>query len=250
MIRAVIIDDENTSRVVLRKKLEDGFNGEINIVGEANDIESGEKIIQETKPDLVFLDIKMKNGTGFDLLKRIKEINFEVIFITAYDNFAIKAFEFSAFGYLLKPVKTSDLRSTIDRLKYEKEKLKSSANQRARVLLENYGNETGKVKKLVVNNLDGFEVIDLEKIIRLRAESNYTHFILTDKRKVTISRTLGEYEKLLDEHGFYRIHQSHIVNLRHVTGYVKADRGQVKMCDGELLQISRERKDGFILRFV
>mgnify|MGYP002335972632 CR=1 FL=1 len=145
---------------------------------------------------------------------------------------------------------TSQMNGSFYTWEYEKEKLNSSISQRARVLLENYGNETRKVKKLVMNNLDEFEVIDLEKIIRLRAESNYTHFILTDKRKVTISRTLGEYEKLLDEHGFYRIHQSHIVNLRHVTGYVKADRGQVKMCDGELLQISRERKDGFILRFV
>jgi len=250
MIRAVIIDDENTARVVLRKKLEENFSNEITIIAEADDIDSGEKVVRETKPDLVFLDVKMRKGTGFDLLKQLGEVDFEVVFITAYDNYAIQAFEFSAFGYLLKPIKTADLRSLLERLKKENEKRKSSTGQRVKVLMENYGDESGKMKRLVINNVEGFVVLDIDKIVRLKAESNYTHFIISNGKKITVSRTLGEYEELLNAHGFFRIHQSHIVNLRHILGYLKSGRGQVKMSDGELLQISRERKEAFIAKFI
>jgi two-component system LytT family response regulator len=249
-IKTVIIDDENTARAVLRRKLEDNLSNDVVIVGEADSVSSAETVICETKPDLIFLDIKMRNENGFDLLKKMGDVDFEVVFITAYDNFAIRAFEFSAFGYLLKPVKTGDLLSTIDRLKKEKEKRKGSADMRVRVLMENYGEENGKMKRLVINNVLGFMVLDISDIIRLKSESNYTHFFMTNGKRITVSRTIGEYESLLNEHGFFRIHQSHIVNLRHVAAYLKSDRGQVKMTDGELLNVSRERKDAFIAKFV
>jgi two-component system, LytTR family, response regulator len=249
-IKTVIIDDENTARTVLRKKLEDNLSNDIVIVGEADSVSNAEIIIRETKPDLVFLDIKMRSESGFDLLKNLGEIDFEVVFITAYDNFAIQAFEFSAFGYLLKPVKTADLIATVERLKKENEKQKGSSNIRVRVLMENYGDGGGKIRRLVINNVLGFMVLDISEIVRLKSESNYTHFFMTNGKRITVSRTMGEYETLLNEHGFFRIHQSHIVNLRHVAAYLKSDRGQVKMNDGELLQVSRERRDAFIARFL
>lgn len=250
MIKAIIIDDEKNARFLLRDLLKRNCAQTLNLVGEADDVNTGIKAIQKYGPDVVFLDIQMKNGTGFDLLKQVKNVDFEVIFITAYDNYAIKAFEFSAFGYLLKPIKSGDLRNLVDRLATHLEKLKVAADKRVKILIDNYGDEAGKMKRLVINNIEGFQVVDIDHIIRLEASSNYTQFILSEGKSILVSRTLGQYEDLLKENGFFRIHQSHIVNLRHVQGYLKVDGGRVKMSDGSELSLSRNRKAAFIDRFV
>ena len=147
MIRAVIIDDEEDARAVLANILTEHFTS-IKVVGQADDIESGVQVIQKSKPQLVFLDIKMPGGTGFDLLERIPEKDFEVVFITAFDTFTMKAFEFSAIGYLLKPIKVKDLKKTVERL--EKLLIKDT-DKRLKVLIENYGLGEGKIKKLVIH---------------------------------------------------------------------------------------------------
>lgn len=250
MIRAIIIDDEKNARFLLRGLIERHFEQTVEVVAEANDVDTGMKAIAKHQPDLVFLDIKMQKGTGFDLLQQIEHVDFEVIFITAYDNFAVKAFEFAAFGYLLKPVKSGELRKTVARLENHLKRLKEGVDKRIKVLIDNYGDGAGKMKRIVIANMEGFVIADIEDIIRLEASSNYTNFILMDGRKITVSRTLGEYEDLLADHGFFRIHQSHIVNLRHVVAYLKADGGKVQMSDGELLYISRKRKAAFVRRFV
>ena len=248
MIKAVIIDDEQDARFLLRNQLEKKFGGQISILAEAEDIQPGIEIIEDHKPDVVFLDIQMKTGTGFDLLQQMKAIDFEVIFITAYDQYAVNAFKFSAFGYLLKPIKTKELADVLRKLEIHLSEKKRETGKRLKVLVENYGSE-GDIQKLIVPNVEGFQVLKIAEILRLEGDRNYTHFILSNNRKVTTSKSLGEYEELLNEYGFFRIHQSTIVSLRHIVGYVKGDGGMVEMVDGISLKVSRNRKVDFLKRF-
>ncbi|MCE3227965.1 MAG: DNA-binding response regulator [Bacteroidetes bacterium] len=248
MISAVIIDDEKDARFLLRNQLSKNFDQEIEILGEADSVEAGIKLIKSAKPEVVFLDIKMPSGTGFDILQQLEEINFEVVFITAHDDYAVKAFQFSAFGYLLKPIKTSELKALVEKLDSHIQMLKRGNDQRFKVLIENYGDDR-KIKKLVVTNMEGFQILNIEGIIRLEGDRNYTHFIMADNKKITTSKTIGEYEELLNEYGFYRIHQSTIINLRHVKGYKKGDE-EVEMADGKLVKLSRYRKADFVKRFI
>lgn len=248
MINAVIIDDEKDARFLLINLLSKKFGKQINVLGEADDVEPGATLIEQLKPDVVFLDIQMKKGTGFDLLKRIKDINFEVVFITAYNQYAVDAFKFSAFGYLLKPIRSTELGEVIEKLENHISERKQNTTKRLKVLVENYGRE-GDIQKLIIPNLEGFQVVKIADIIRLEGDRNYTHFILREGKRITTSKSLGQYEELLHEHGFFRIHQSTIVSLRHITAYLKEDGGNVEMIDGQVLKISRQRKNEFLERF-
>ena len=249
MIKALIIDDEEDARFMLANNLTKNLNDTIEIVGEADGVKTGIEAIQNLSPDIVFLDIQMKDGTGFDLLEQIPNKTFEVIFITAYDQFAIKAFQFSALGYLMKPIKTQELVNTVQMAMDHIEKVQSNSDKRLKVLVENYGDDK-KIKKIVISNIEGFIVIALEDLIRLEGDRNYTIFITQENKKYTSSKTLGEYETLLNEFGFFRVHQSTIVNLRHVVAYYKGDGGEVETTDGKRLQVSRNRKAEFVKRFI
>lgn len=249
MIRTIIIDDEKDARFLLKNQLKTHFSEIIQIVGEAEDVLPGLDLIYDQKPDLVFLDIRLRKGTGFDILRQLNEINFEVIFSTAYDNYAVEAFQFSAFSYLLKPIKTAPLRMAIQKLKEQFEPKKIDMASRVNVLIENYG-EQGSIKKLVVNHVDGFKVIPINTIIRLEGDKNYTHFIIENDRRIVSSKNLGSYEDLLNDFGFIRVHQSTIINLSFVKGYIKGDGGKAEMADGESVQISRQRKMVFLDRFI
>ncbi len=250
MIRTILIDDEKDARFILRNLIEKKFATQIEVIAEADDVESGINAIEHHKPDLIFLDIKMPQGTGFDLLSKIPEVNFEVIFVTAYDNYAITAFQCSAFGYLMKPLKEIELKKLISKLseQYALKNSKSTIQKRVKVLIENYGDDK-KVFKLVLSNVEGFKVVSLENIIRIEGDGNYTRFILENTNSVVSSKNLGEYDELLNDHGFFRIHQSTIVNLRHVIGFRKISGGQVEMSDGAQGKLSRHRKAQFMERF-
>lgn len=247
MITAVIIDDENDARFLLRNLLEKKFGHKIRLLGEADDVGSGIELIGSMHPDLVFLDIQMKTGTGFDLLTQLGKNAPNVIFITAYDQYAINAFKFSAFGYLLKPIKLKDLEDAIEKI--EGIGKQHSSEKHIKVLVENYG-VNGEIQKLIVSNMTGFTVIEIVEILRLEGDRNYTHFILRDGSKVTASKNLGEYEELLAEYGFYRIHQSTIVSLRHVKAFKKVNDGYIELVDGSVHKVSRNRKQGFIAKFL
>ncbi|HBS87340.1 MAG: hypothetical protein A2W91_17330 [Bacteroidetes bacterium GWF2_38_335] len=249
MIKAIIIDDEKDARFLLKNLIERHFANSVQIVAEADGIESGIKTIAGYSPDLVFLDIQMRMGTGFDLLKKIGKVDFEVIFVTAYNQYALDAFKFSAFGYLLKPIKTSELRDVICKLEGHLTKLKEGVEKRLKVLIENYGNE-GEIRKLIITNVEGFQVEKIDSIIRLEGDRNYTHFIIENKKRITSSKNIGEYEELLNKYGFLRIHQSTIISLRHVTGYTRGDGGSVEMTDGASVKVSRYRKAEFLKRFL
>lgn len=249
MIKVILIDDEEDARFMLRNHLERNFKNEINVVSEANGVEKGIEIIKQFKPDLVFLDIQMGDGTGFDLLEQLPEKDFEVVFVTAYNQYALKAFKFSALGYLMKPIKTDELVQTVSTIFQHFNKFRLNAEKRLKVLIENYGDDR-KIKKIVIPSSKGFDVIAIENIIRLEGDRNYTNFITTDKSKISSSKTMAEYEGLLSEYGFFRIHQSTIVNLRYVKGYIKGDGGMAELVNGEQLQISRNRKNEFLKRFL
>ncbi len=249
MIRAVIIDDEADARFVLRKKLETDFSDILKIVGEADSVAEGIEVLSTSDPDLVFLDIKMRDGNGFDILQALSDPAFEVIFVTAYDNFAVKAFQFSAFGYIMKPVKSTELQNVVNNYLDKRAILKESSARRIKVLTENFGGEH-KVSKLVIAHMEGFKVLEMADIIRLEGDGNYTNIILANSKKETSTKNLGQYEELLNDFGFFRTHQSTLVNLQHVTGFVKGGGGQVEMSDGTLVKLSRYRKTDFVKRFV
>lgn len=248
MIRAIIIDDEDDARFMLRNLLERHLNERVALIGEADDVDEGLKLIERTTPDLVFLDIKINDQTGFDLLERFNEPSFEVVFVTAYDEFALRAFEFSATGYLMKPIRISALEEAIRSVERKTKSERASAGDRIKILVEHYG-DRGEVRKLVIPHHDGFNIVDLDDIVRLEGDRNYTHFVFRERKRICATKSLGEYEKLLTEYGFYRIHQSTMLNLRHVTAYHRAD-STVESIDGVRSALSRQRKAGFMERFL
>ncbi len=237
-MKAIIIDDEQRVIGTISKLLEDNFN-DIDIVGTANDIDTGYKLILEHDPDILILDINLPDGTGFDLLKKINSPNFKLIFITAYEDYAIKAFKFSAIDYLVKPVQPDELVSAINRakvlIKKEDQQLKLTA------LLENI-EEGHSLKKIVLRTADSMHLVKIEDIIRCESDSNYTMFHLVNEKKILVSRTMKEFAELLKTSGFLRVHQSHLINVNHIDRYAKAEGGAMIMKDNSSIPISHERK--------
>lgn len=249
MIKVILIDDEEDARFMLRNNIEKKFGKHLIILAEADSVQTGIEAIEKYKPDLVFLDIQMSDGSGFDLLHQVPEKNFEVIFVTAYNQYAIKAFQFSALGYLMKPIKSEDFIKTINVILAHFEKFHNASDKRLKVLVENY-KDGSVIKKIVIPSSKGFDVIAIEEILFLEGDRNYTNFIAKNQQKIASSRTMVEYESLLTEFGFFRIHQSTIVNLRHVKSYIKGDGGFVELTTGTRLQLSRHRKKEFLKRFL
>ncbi len=247
MLKVIIIDDEPDARFLLKKALAELFSEEIKIVAEAEGVKTGLNAIERHACDLVFLDIKMPDGTGFDLLAKIRDYSFSLVFITAFDHFAIKAFEFSAVGYLVKPFKSADLLATVSRILQSKT-VNSITETPFKVLLENH--EQSQIRKIVLPNSDGFVVVKLEEILYINSERNYSEFYLINGNKVLTSKALVNYDNLLTAHGFFRIHHSHLVNLSHVKAFVRSEGGAVKMANNDLLPVSRQKKVDFMERFL
>jgi two-component system LytT family response regulator len=244
MLRAVIIDDEKRGRETLLNLLNE-YCKNLEVVEMANSAKTGAEIIAAQQPDVVFLDIQMPKGTGFDMLESIAELNFEVIFTTAYDKYAIKAIKFAAMDYLLKPVEIDELKAAVDRVK---EKVKSKVTgQNFSVLLNNL---KGQHNKIALPTSEGISFIPTDNIIRCEASGNYTCFYLEDGGKILVSKTLKEYDELLSETNFYRVHNSHLVNLNHVDKFVKVGGDSVMMSDGSRIEVSRRRKEGFLNRLI
>ena len=248
MIRVAIIDDEKDARFLLRNQLETHYKNVLDIIDEAYDVNSGKKLLVEAQVDLVFLDINMPDGTGFDLLSELDEYPFEVIFVTAYDEYALRAFEFSAFGYLTKPLHTDQLKATIDHFLEKSDQLKGGG-EKVKVLMDNHAGD-GTLKKLVLPNNKGFEVCSVNEITRIEGDRNYSNFYLNSGEKFTSSKTLGQYESLLVSYGFFRIHQSTIINMSYVKGFKKGGGGVVELTDGSKHKVSRYRKDEFLDNFL
>jgi len=244
-ITALIIDDEQDSRETLRRYL-GKYCPQVNILEECANIIEARAAILKKQPQLVFLDIEMPHGNAFDLLEQWGEIDFEIIFITAFSQYAIQAFNLSAAHYLLKPVDIEELEkavATVEASLNKKEKL-----SHAKILLENIAALHSQNRKLVLPMMEGFEVVKMNEIIYCEADDNFTCFHFKDGRKTLICRSLKFYETALNDFGFHRIHRSHLVNLDYISRYVKGKGGSVVMENGKELQVSSNKKTELLSR--
>jgi len=240
MKKALIIDDENRTRELIAKMIT-SFGFDIEAIPAGENVKSGIKAIEEIKPDIVFLDIQMPDGTGFDVLRSVKNKNFEVVFITAHEEFAIKAIKFSALDYLLKPIDPSELRAAVERAIKAVDDKKEDSQFEA---LQNNIQPSQK-RRLVLKTQESVYVVELHEIIRCEADRNYTSFFLVGGKKILVSKTLKEYETLLSSHNFLRVQQSHLINLDYVDRYDKGNGGSVVMKDGSEVPLSPAKRDIF-----
>ena len=246
MIRAIIVDDEPKNRKILRSLLTD-FCPQVTITGEAASAEEARTLIDEETPDLLFLDIEMPRGNAFDLLDEIMPVKFEIIFITAFDEYTLKAFRYSALDYLLKPVDIEELKTAVKRAS-DKIGLKS-INKQLSNLLQNIQSPGMVAPKIALPTQDGFIFQATKDIVRFEAKGNYTYVFTTDGSKHISSRTIRQYEEMLPESLFFRIHNSHIINLNYIKKYNKGRGGCVIMSDGSQLEVATRRKDDFLALF-
>lgn len=247
MIKALIIDDEKSSRDTLRGFVENYCEG-IQIIDEAETAEQGIEQIKNLQPQLIFLDIELPLGSGFDLLEACKHANFEVIFTTAHDQYALQAIKVCALDYLLKPINAADLINAVSKIRQRN--LSGITQPQIGAFVENISNLNKQLSNVVLPTMDGFTVVKISDIIRCEADKNYTFFIFTNKEKILVSKTLKEYDELLHDLDFIRVHQSHLINASHVQRYIKGSGGYVKMSDDSLIEVSRRKKEMLMERFL
>lgn len=244
MITALLIDDDQHLRIGLKGLLE-RHAPEILIVGEADSVQSGIASIEQYKPQVVFLDIRLSDGTGFDILEQVAQrhgkVNSHIVFITAHEQYALMAFKFSALDYLLKPVDPIELKKAIGKVKDAMEK--NTSFEHIDLLLENIRKKVDHFKRIALSTTDGIHLFEINDIIRCESHDNYTQFFIKNHKPLLISKTLKEYEELLSEHGFERIHQSHLINLAYLKSYIKTDGGYVIMGDNTKLPIAQRKKE-------
>ncbi len=244
MITSILIDDDANLRNGMRSLLE-RYAPEIKIIGEADSVKTGIETIQALQPQVVFLDIQLGEGTGFDILEQLANVNGKstshIVFITAHEQYAIKAFRFSALDFLLKPVDPDELQKVILKIKNVLDKNVDYAH--IDLLLENIRKKVDNFKRIALSTGDGIHLFEISDIIRCESEDNYTTFYIKNNNPIVISKTLKEYEDLLTEHGFERIHQSHLINLSYLKSYIKKDGGYVVMADNSRLPISQRKKE-------
>lgn len=242
MLKAVIIDDEKRSRESLDLLIREHCKN-VEILALADSVASGVDTIQDHKPDLLFLDIELQDGTGFDILEQVSNGNFHVIFTTAFENYALRALKLSAVDYLLKPINQEELVSAVN--KVADLRSKANPNKNFELLLQNLQNSTGR-HKIALPSSDGLIFINVQDIIRCQADGSYTHFFFKDHKKILVSKKIKEYEELLGPYNFVRVHHSHLINLNEVTKYVRGDGGYVVMSDGETVYVSKRKKEDFM----
>jgi len=237
-MKAIIVDDEKSGRETLQRLLEEHCKS-VQVIGQADSVDAAEALIGKLQPDLIFLDVEMPRGSGFELLKRFDNPTFKTIFVTAHQHYAIKAIRFSAADYLLKPVDVDELIAAVEHVQL---KTTDNTEQYAQIVRSI---DERKTDKLAVPVKDGLSFIPVEEIIRLQADGSYTH-IFTAKEKYTASRNIKEYEELLHDHQFFRAHHSHLINLRFVRHFSRTEGYFVTMSDGSVVEVSRRKKELFL----
>ncbi len=244
MINAILIDDDQNLREGM-KKLLTLFAPNIKIIGEADSVASGIVAMDTLQPQVVFLDIQLNDGTGFDILEKVAEknnaITSNIVFITAHEQYAIKAFRFSALDFLLKPVDPEELQKVIKKIETVVERKTDFSH--IDLLLENIRKNVDNFKRIALSTSDGIHLFDISDITRCESQDNYTKFFIKNHKPILIAKTLKEYEELLAEHNFERIHQSHLINLKYLKSYIKSDGGYVVMADGSKLAIAQRKRE-------
>lgn len=242
-MKTVIIEDEYHSREFLKTVLADMLP-DLTLVGMADSVPTGVALIDQTTPDLVFLDVEMHAGTGFDLLEQVEQRGFDVIFTTAYDHYALQAIKFSAADYLLKPIDLDELQLAVQKVR--ERRASQSPNLALDRLLQTLQQPTADPQTITLATSDGLEFVALPDIVRLEAAGAYTTFHLKGNRKIMVSKNLKEYEQMLPVKHFFRLHNSHIVNLNEVRRMLKTDGGYAILSDGSTIMISPRKKDEFL----
>jgi two-component system, LytTR family, response regulator len=245
VIKAIIVDDEAKSRSTLQSLVERHCPN-VSVMDMADSVASALSSIEQHQPQLLFLDIEMPHGSGFTLLEKIKNPSFHVIFTTAYDHYAIKAIKFSALDYLLKPVDVDELTAAVNKIE-EKQKSEKKQLPDFELLLSNLKTK-GASAKIAIPTFEGLQMVDAKDIIKCTAAESYTHITLMNGTRITVSRILKEYEELLSDLNFFRVHNSCLVNLAHVVKYIKGEGGYVIMSDGESVEVSRRKKNELLSR--
>ena len=246
MYKTIIVDDEPKNMRILKKLLQD-YCPQISIIGEAGDVNAAHKIITELNPEIVLLDIEMPYGNAFDLLDKLMPVKFEVIFITAYNNYSIKAFRYSAVDYLLKPV---DIRELQDATQKAINRITANRiNEHVSLLLSNLKDNANSNPKIAVPTPEGYVFVHIEDIIRCESNGAYTYIYTVKKERVVASKNIKEYEEILPKTNFFRIHNSHLVNLNRILRYNKGRGGTVTMEDGTELDVASRRRTEFLDNF-
>lgn len=231
-ITAVIIDDMELARKSLAADIEE-YCHDIDIIGEAHSVITAAKLLKNTHPDIIFLDIHLQDGDGFDLLELLPDLNSSIIFTTASDAHAIKAFQFSAADYLLKPIDPDLLQQSVEKVSNQKNKHGH---------LDTLSDNMKSPSKLVLHTAEQVKIAELADIIRLESMGNYTYFFFTGGEKLLITKTLKEYHDVLKGSDFLRVHQSHLINLSHLKAYIKTEGGYLEMTDGSRVPVSVRKK--------
>ncbi len=242
-LRTVIIDDESDA-VDFISSIVSEYCQDLEVIGKAGNVIQGINVIEENKPDLVFLDVEMPNGSGFDLLEHFPDKEFDVIFITAFNHYAIKAIKFSAVDYILKPININEFVEAVSRVIKKRALKQNHGNENFRILMENL--RTASPSRLAIPTSDGMEYLNPKDIIRIEADRSYSWFYLTGDRKILVSKHLKEFQELLSDRYFFRSHNSHLINMKFVRKFIRREGGYIEMTDGSLVPVSRNKKDIFI----
>lgn len=239
-MRTIIIDDEQAA-IKMLKKLLITYCKKVEVIAEANNIQGGKSLVEELKPELVFLDVEMPNGTGFNFLESLSNIDFKVIFTTAHEKYALQAIKFSALDYLLKPIDPEDLIEAVH--KAEEEIEKSIHQLKVQTLLQNLQKHKNEEQQIILKDKYGIHLINIQNIIRLEAVGSYTQFVIQDRNPILISKLIKEYDILLTPHGFFRSHKSHLVNITYLLSYVKNEGDKLILKDGSKVPLAVRKKD-------
>lgn len=239
MTKAIIIDDELHCRKTLSMLLKE-YCPEVQIVEQCDNGEDGAEAIKKLKPDLVFLDIEMPRMNGFEMLEQFSEISFAVIFTTGYDQYAIKAFKFSALDYLLKPIDHEELKKAVQKVGHQSQQ---PLAQQLEILLQKLNHQPTAINKIALPTMEGLQMVPVDSIISCASDRNYTAVLLKSKQKIIVSKILKEIEEMLEDYAFLRVHHSYIVNLNEISKYVKGEGGYLVMSDGSSVDVSRSRKE-------
>ncbi len=248
MIEALLIEDEKNSQELLKSLIEEFTTG-VKVVGVAGSVAEALTKIKELRPKLIFLDIELPDGDGFQVLEKAEKVDFDIIFTTAFNQYALRAFKFSATDYLLKPIDIEELQAAVARV-VEKQSVAQPQDNKDKIdaLLQNIRNSHQPLRRIVLPTSNGFTVVNPDDIIRCESDRNYTFIFLADKRRILVSRTIKEYEEMLTEYNFFRIHQSHLINLTFLKNYIRGRGGQVELTDGTMVEVSARKKSEFLRR--
>lgn len=244
MIKAIIVDDEQHCIDRLKNLVATYCSNEVSIIATFDNIDDAYSALQQLKPDLVFLDVQINRETGFDLLRKLPAISFDVIFTTAYEQYAVKAFKFSATDYLLKPIDVDDLKDSLKRIK--ESETKGHKNEDLNLLIENIKNIQHHTKKITVPTLNGLEFLNVQDILHCKSDVNYTTLYMKDKSKLMVAKTLKEFEGILSSYNFFRVHNSHLVNLNYIKSYNKGKGGYLILDDNTEIEVSTRKKEDFL----